>query len=284
MTKPKNMQKGGRKQKQPPKTTAKKPNKGMSALDPDARRYGMLLKDPCNGPLVAQPGGARKGYLIRLQAFVTVGGTDAVVQFNPGANSIYTGGTGTSGGPFTMATATVFNFLTNNAQSFRPIAACLKARYVGAENARAGLLGEFIGPALSQALSGASINVQGVLTVCQKVSRIGEVQHEVRWVPSSSDLNDSYESGTTPSSTVGTNCVGVMFQGASTASSMAFEVVAVYEWFPGTVVNAPAIDGYSTSRNTVSDVLRTLGPIGSWAFDNGAALVMKSMAGAAGFI
>lgn len=254
-----------------------------ASLDAAAVAHARLLVDPC-GANLAQPvyTGYGSGQLIRTKAWVTpmVGAnTDLQMTFFPsyGAYIIgqaLTGAGGTMGGalfPFVLTT-----------QRFRCVAACAKLVYTGSESARSGIVGLSSGLAMFYP-GQVSVASPDYLSQSGMISRLGEVVHEVRWIPSEEDEGWHM---TTDFAAVGvsyvrdTSAVNVVVSGAPPLS-LAIELTAVYEVMGGGAQSYSNAVAAPPSRNTLAEVLRALGPPIKWAFSHVAAPVVKSIAGVA---
>lgn len=156
---------------------------------------------------------------------------------------------------------------TSNA---RCLAACVKVRYIGAEQARAGTIGMAV--VSGQYLGPSQVSSAGAdLAKCPFVSRFGEVQHEVKWVPTQVDEEfHPFATIEAKASTIVVNYRGIP------ASSLQFEVTGCYE-LEVTDAGVPLASHVPTSRNTLNQVLQSLGPVSSWAYNTVLAPTIKSV-------
>jgi len=249
-----------------------------AGLDAPALAHARLLADPCNAklapPVYTTPGTRQ---LVRIKDVITPGNTsnnDVQFFFQPGQGSYWWGQT-TAGATGSLSGDNGTS-IRGISQSFRCVAACLKVRYMGTEQNRAGLVGLYTGPNIIRAGAGGVGN-STLLGNCQQVMRTGEVAHEVKWAPGMADENFTYGGNATDlSSVVAAVCGGV---NTNNATVWQFELIAVYEIV---LHNAgPAEWNTSDSRNTLSDVMRFLGPSIRWAFSLFPSPVVKAVGGLA---
>lgn len=185
----------------------------------------------------------------------------------------------TAGTNYVFSTATpifsdgaVFNLDTN----LRCIAGCVKVRYIGSESNRSGTIG-LLSSQGAHKNPGVTSSIASDQIACPFVVRTGEVQHEVKFVPSAEDETFITTSGS--SSTAFNSCMSVTYK-ATPAQTIQFEVTGVYEvesMGPGTIVNNVA----PSSGVTLNQLLRALGPVTTWAYGHVIAPTIRSMAGAA---
>lgn len=276
------------------KVTVRMPNKAKKAqpatavarvrrgLDGGAAAWLRLLADPCNAPLT--PGcyqGMASGMLYRTRTNVFVGGSaiDSFLAFVP-SNVINTTGyypiqwcsTNTAGGSPGTRYGTPIAGLPSGAR-VRCVAACIKIRYLGSELNRAGIVGHHLTNDLPFAdgypvgTSAAVPPIPTLQTTAQTLYRLGEVAHEVRWVPSFGDGNYVQNSvgGMATDVELG-NAVALSIQGAP-AGSIYYEVTSVWEVIPDVASGLVPPEQPPASSNTVNDVLRAIGNIGKFATD-----------------
>lgn len=260
-----------------------------TGLDSGGLAYARLLADPCNAPLVSPVySGSGTGQIRRFRtygSFLSGANVDLQLAWNPAANTHYWGQTtsGASGlvGPLTR-TFDLGNSFGAGATS-RCLAACIRVIYQGAENARAGVVALSCGPAMFQA-NQTGVNSLPYIAACPFVRRLGEVQHEVKWVPSNNDEDFQTNSPTggadTTSNMYAGNTLHVLTNNTPTGNVM-IEFTAIYEL----AVNIAGVSGLVNtmvpppSSNTLNDVLRFLGPPSEWAYGHVVAPVMKAVAG-----
>lgn len=259
----------------------------VAGMDAGALMHRNLLLDPCNatlGPPVYS--GLGTGQYRRVRTYLSAEGSsvEGCYVFQLGSNSVWIAShvAGTAGTNYTFSAGAAI-FTDANLGAFRQmrcIAGCVKVRYLGAESNRSGSIGLLAAPALMLGPSQVS-NVNADMTRCPVVHRTGEVQHEVKFVPNSSD-----EDFTTPTITGvqlnvtnGNSCLMAVYRGCP-AQTIQFEITAIYEMeeaaAPGnTVVTSVA----PASSTTLNQLLRSLGPVAGWAYSNVVAPTLRSMAG-----
>lgn len=265
--------------------TAKRAAGGQPRLSQHALAWARLLKDPCAAN-VAHPcyGGSESGYLVRTKYSGTIlgGNTNGIYQITPGLGMLtgaaFVGGnTSTSGTALTLspvAASTFAPFLANNARAWRAVAACVKVRYTGAESARAGMVGLKYTTAPPYKDNTTSIILDQELATCPVVQRLGEVEHEIKWVPADTDELYLNTASSVLSAVGGT--LSVIITGAP-ASSVFFETTVVYEWLPFSSLNVSVGAGLPPSTNTTAEVIRSIGPTLRWLYGNVVSPVIKSL-------
>jgi len=252
-------------------------------LDEAGAQYARLLSDPCNAQMVAPTyGGMGTGNYRRMRVqlnLLTGSNVDLQLVINPSQNFYWfgqtlagaTGVVGTAqpmfGGPLAGATA-----------DFRVLAACAKVRYIGAESARAGLVGLAVCPPMFEPAA-AGVGSAAYIVNCPMVSRTGETQHEVKWVPSAGD--EAFDSRQNRINQ-GCSALHVVTQGTPTGT-IVIDITAVMELGPdtqSTFQNAATVV-VPPSRFTTNHVLQALGPVSRWAYNNVLTPVIKAgMSGA----
>lgn len=239
--------------------TVRRPRVRASGMDVGALNYRKLLLDPCNANLVGPAyEGAHSGNYRRLRRIITIPSAEveAVYQFQLGSNNLMRGGhsAGNSGQNITFTTEKLWTLESD--QEIRCIAGCVKVRFIGAESARAGTVGLSTGqPMGDRAWSAATF-----LTLCPVINRVGEVNHEVRFVPYTPD---QLFAATGAAFNAAQSTLNVCFTGLP-AGTLQLEVTAVYEFdylVGGVISSVPP-----ASSNTLSQVLRSLGSVSQWAF------------------
>lgn len=265
----------GRKQKMG-MPRARKGGAGVALLDAPALKWRQLLLDPCNAPLVAPcSSGFGSGNYIRIRAIATLSNVDGIACWQPGTNNTWFG-SAAGGGGVNIGSATTAATLPTNIDSIRAIAACLKIRYVGAEQSRAGSVGLAVGSPIANP-NELNVAATSRLATCPSIARCGEVVHEVKWVPSSADEEFHASSAGFVSRC---STVSVVYQGVA-AGTLQAEYTVCYEVEGGsgtTGTSYVANAAMPASRNTVNQVLNTLGNATAWAFSNMAAPVLKAVA------
>lgn len=179
--------------------------------------------------------------MVRTRTMTTTVPTavDCVYQFNPsyGLTCIATCvGLGSTGATLGAATnQPIPSFLSSGVVgSFRCVAACVRVHYTGTELDRKGLVGCSLvnGPQLVAGVAPA--NAIGVyIAGSQRIVRLGEEIHEVRWVPSAGDATFQVNNDPVGANTADYtgNALIVAVQNAP-ASTLSFELNAVWEWVP----------------------------------------------------
>lgn len=253
-----------------------------ASLDAAAIGYARMLTDPCNAPMVPSTySGMGTGQYRRLRRVFTVpAALEGTYSFNPAANLMFRGthiaanqGTAYSFNALTLFTG-VPEFISTT--ETRCLAACVKIRYIGAESSRGGVIGTRTSP-FNTVVNGQTAFNTDQMSACPLLNRVGEVQHEVKFVPGIGDeLFTTVQGPDAVTKTTGS--FGFTFQGIPDGT-LQVEVTAIYEIEDtngniGTAVS-PA------SRNTTNNVLAALGPPSRWAFGHVIAPTIKAMAGLA---
>lgn len=256
-----------------------------SGLDAGALAHARLLKDPCNAPLAGPVySGSGTGQFRRFRVLVNAEGSsvEGCYVFQLGTNTRYQAShvAGTAGSTYTfdggnaLFTDPVFSSTPDT--SVRCVAGCVKVRYIGAEHARSGSIGLLSCPSAFRG-TGVSSNVNTDQTSCPMVLRTGEVQHEVKFIPNSTD--EDFREPTRPGTLLFTrdnSCLVVTYRGTP-AASIVFEVTAVYEVENSQAGVVTAVTPSSTV--TLNQLLRALGPAASWAYSHVAAPTIRAIAG-----
>jgi len=258
-------------------------------LDAAALAYRNLLVDPCNAALVHPTFasmGVQSGNLIRFEYnFTPMSGlnTDFQIEVTPSNWSSTStdlvnfgqttlGGTGTVG---TVAGLTDIGFLQNNARWARCIAGCLQAVYTGTELNRSGWIGSALIPNSNMLLSGQTgVGTATFQNYCQVINRTGEVVHEVKFIPGVVDQRGLGNGGV---SDLSASSMVMLGYGLPAGGFINFRLVLVYEWIPngGTAVQAPT--SAVASRNSLQEVLNSLGK-GAWWLGQHAAPILQAAA------
>ncbi len=218
-----------------------RPTGGM-AVEKAVRDYIMLLKDPCNGPLVGPVGATSNGYITRFETTVVVNPTQPnwYMRWTPGLLSFAVNADGLAGGEsatpggvlssvLTNANAPGYTFLGNTCQTFRCLAACAQIRYTDTEVNRKGVLGSTI---CTAARVSNSVNEAFSITVDR--ARVPDQSLEVLWQPSEGDeLFTARQTATADTESAGRkNAILLAGTGCLTAS-VSVRLVVVYQWTPG---------------------------------------------------
>lgn len=299
-----------------PRSKTKQPRKRFGRmLDPQARAYANLLLDPCGAPLVHPVyAGSGSGYLIRVKASQTftadsvgLAATSGAILFAPGLISSAAFGpiTATSNigavqavlmnNTGTTATASNLDYMQPGNGFFagftnlqiRPVAACLKVRYVGTELNRSGSVAagflsnaESFYSSIPQAGGALGTNVfSNWRDSAQLVSRMPDGDIEVKWSPNRGDMrfrdySTPYMLTTLPQHS-GTY---VSWSGLSNGQSIIVETTAVYEWVPGNNVGVIMPTERTNTSAGLDAVLAALGPIHNWMIQQNVYGQMGAMA------
>lgn len=259
-----------------------RPRGATTGLDQAALKYRALLLDPCNAEMTNSVySGLGSGQFRRFRAIIPSAGlsVEGTYVFQLGTNLVYnaTHVAGTAGTAYTFNTAgAIVPGLTalGDAPNFRCLAGCVKVRYTGPESGRQGTIGMAVVPAQFLA-PGATSSAELDLGRMPFVSRFGEVQHEVKFVPSQVDEEFHVVNTLDPKAT----CIVINYRGIP-ASTLQFEVTTCFE-IETAGSGVPLTSHVPTSRNTLNHVLQSLGPVSSWAFNTLLAPTIKSVYNAA---
>jgi len=298
--------------------SGKPPRSVGASLDAAGAAYAKLLSDPCSAPLVHAPyGSTEQGYLTRFSSEITLSGVHGSCFFVPsslvpstkdGTGTAYSFnygsvGFGSSASPDTAMSitsslpATVqpgFQFLQGVAETFRPVAACLTATYVGSEMNRAGVIGvgQFkYGSLFNQDGSAANIVTPNrLLSSFPKSSRVSDEKIEVKLRPTDSTAKwQEIKVVTNQSTDVASQIFSDYLEdhGDDATLSLAWsgvpdgsvrvKFVVVYEWMPKTdtaLSNSVAGNGVMQSvssapksRHSVADIIGALDRTGHWMYE-----------------
>lgn len=253
------------------------------SLDMAALAWKRLLADPCNAPL-ASPcyEGSGTGAYRRLRTIVypAVDSVEGTYVFQLGTNAMWWG---------THVAAnqgTIYNFTnkgpihTLNAfgaqTEVRALAGCVKVRYIGPESSRKGTIALVAAPStFGEPDSGTWAN--HATAVSQVISRVGETDHEVKFVPTAASglfLQPAVE-GAFQWNTIHPT-IAITYKGIE-PNSLQFEVTSILEVDSLTngdvFMNVPP-----ASKNTLNQVMASLGATSSWAFSNIAVPVIRATA------
>lgn len=254
-------------------------------LDLAGLKWARLLSDPCGAEMVSPCYvGSGTGQFMRVRNNISpiTANTNTSFQFTyvPGKNLFFYGETvGNSGGVIGAYTS-VGNSLSLISDSYRCVAACLRVIYTGTESNRQGLIGL---ASLPNPLWGPGdlISSPSSLPSCVKVSRTGEVVHEVKWVPQLEDQDFTNASATYESGRSGALMAIGLNANPTGTYSITMELTAVYEYFPK--YNGGIVTGIvpPKSSSTFNDVMRAMGDTAKWVYSNVAVPVVKATAGLA---
>lgn len=269
------------------------------SLDSDAQRFLRLLRDPCRADLTGAPYGGIAGtnyFRFRSVVFPGAGAVDAICQFCPslvGAQGSSSAGIGAiqwassnTGGasPGTLyGTQISSNFGGTFMGSVRCVGACIRVLYTGSELNRAGLVGTSITttPIYNGAGTNAGVSVStpaaAIIQVAQPhVERLGEVLHEVRWVPAFEDQNfvDLYTYPNAPNNfaPVTGSAIVASVVGAP-AGQFQFEVITCWEACPTAAGGVVTSMSAPRSSNTLNEILRVIGNVTDFAVNAGNIIV-----------
>lgn len=267
-------------------TQRQRPNGGAATrirqgLDAAARDYAMLLRDPCNARLVAPVySGMGTGEYRRFRRIISIPSTamEGTYVFSPSRNTMNraTHIAANAGNPYTFINQEpLFNLPTAYADitELRCLAGCVKVRYTGPEQFRGGVIGVRTLP-FNYIRNGQTTNNVEQLSLSPLIHRVGEVEHEVKFVPGGADQTFSAGDPIVISDDMTHGMFGFTFSIPGQAGNLQIEVTAVLEIEApaGVVPNAmPA-----ASTNTLNHVLTALGPTAKWAYSSVAVPVLKS--------
>jgi len=254
------------------KSRRRRANAVGAALDTAALQWRQLLLDPCNAGLVAPCyTGFGTGNYLRTRKIDLSSGVDGIYMFQPSTNNWWSGITGTTGSAIVMSGVGQYMTLPSGVESVRVLAACLRVRYIGAESARAGVIGLVVGTPMVD--PSTNLTASSAIVGCPSVARAGEMIHEVKWVPAAADEEFHYADGTGFNHRA--SCIGVVFTGLP-ANSLQFELTICYEVEGGQGSQYITAATMPPSKNTANQVLSSLGHATSWAFNHLAAPVVAA--------
>lgn len=265
-------------------------------LDKGAAEWARLLDDPCGANLVypCYPTGSGGSVLMRFEAdgIIAAGATETAViyGFTPGALRGFINTTPLTSDTLgsTLSLSSGLNpggsFITNNANSFRPVAACMQVMYPGTELNRSGVVGvgltdgSVFANNLSTADGGSNINTTAaqVRTLTQHVERMPVGVVEVKWFPSSNDeanIGTQVQQVSTSNAVAGRNTLFMTASGFPVSTGIRVRIVAVYELSFGSGTGQIAGAVTPVSSNTPAQVLRALASRDkSWYIESAAKL------------
>lgn len=245
-------------------------------LDSGAVAYAKLLSNPCTGPLVHGPGSSEGGQVARFEVDLILGAgateTGFIVHWTPGALNNGAGANGVGvlqSGVVADGTNVTLNnslgtfpgaaFLQANASSYRALAGCVQAYFVGSEVNRQGIVSGALstyGFLNNTALSTSSGAIRSVSPV---VERTPSTMFEVKWAPSYSDGLFRNPSGVSPPED-GHSSLTLTAAGLPVATGMRLRLVVVVEWRPKTnnLVLSSNTSTDTSSSATIQTVRRYL--------------------------
>jgi len=162
-----------------------------------------------------------------------------------------------------------YAYLSNNATTFRCVAACAQVSYPGTELNRSGILGmgvadaAVIGVNVQTADGGANININAgqLRTLCQHVERMPAGVTEVRWFPGEDDAK-VYAPGANHLSRAneceGRNGILISASGFPVSTGIRVRCVAVYEVSLGAGQGQVASIAPPPSNNTPNQIVKAL--------------------------
>jgi hypothetical protein len=262
-----------------PRTVTTVTKTASHRLDEAAQRWLKLIRDPCGADLtVPCYAGTGEGYLIRCKDIVNIPATavDGVYEFTPpyyaGSNVRYSWANAVGGGLGTAENYYTNAFLQSAVVGrFRPVAACVKVYYIGAELDRKGSVGLNLSAGRTieagEAIAGTA---SSWLTSGGFTGRTPKDHYEVKWAPCEGDsawwpkMPD--ESEIVGVSNTG-NSMTVAFTGVP-AGSLRLEYTTIYEWQPSEEVSQGLVTSAKgpSSRNHINEILYALGEIGKFAY------------------
>lgn len=276
--------KSGKPKKSPKKAVVRQkrsaPKLG-SMLDAAALAHARMLADPCNATM-GPPcySGMGTGEYRRFRRILNIpAAVEGTYSFIPGANS-FVAGTHTinnAGQAYAFQSFALFPTDQLAGVESRCIAACIKVRYTGTESERKGVVGLKSNPFVSS-LDGQLVTAADELTTCPLINRVGEVQHEVKFVPGTGDelFTGNFGGFVASYNTLGS--VGFTFADVQTLT-LQVEITAIIELEPKTSMVVNSVP--TPSRNTLNNVLSALGPPTRWAYGHVVAPTIRAVAGAA---
>lgn len=268
-----------------PKARGRTRRMANDGLDQAARNYRNLLLDPCNAPM-CQPtyAGSSFGNYRRFRRIITTTTeVNGVYVFQLGTNTWCSAANASASVDLTLSAAKeLFEDHYGSTDDIRCVAGCVKVRYTGAESSRAGVVGlitgsTFCGPGRA---TGNTAFLQGYAPV---INRLGEVQHEAKFVPNTGDqeltrATHNVAAVVQPFWDDSKSTIAIVYSGIP-AGTLQIEITGILEAesFAYGVSSSIA----PASRNTLNHVLSSLGSVSQWAFGHVVAPVLRATAGAA---
>lgn len=256
-----------------------------SALDNKADAYRRLLIDPCHGPLVPPTAiGPTTGLLVRQRyiqqlSSVATGPDGFIALLRPSTGELkhVTFGAAGSVTAETLTTLSLETGILTSARAYRAVAACMKFIPTGSIGNRSGVVAigytpdDVTDPVASGVGTVRATYANALTTMSQRTlanSSSPELP-EVKWFPSGpEDLEFRQKSITYNADTACCSLVGTKIDnnGASGLNGY-LDITIVWEWVPA--YDAGVVSSVQVgSRNTLADVLRTLGDLSRTATDH----------------
>lgn len=250
----------------------KSPRSRRPAMDIRLANHLQMVSDPCNAPLAPTAYRGSDGIITRFKTSTDLGfptDTAFITAFYPQYNSVWV----TTSSPGS-AVSTSWNlpgpgqsFLLSNADSQRPVGACIRCTYTGSELNRRGML--YAGVLTGNTLTG-SYSIASRVSLMPFTSRVEDGVLECRWVPSSASEH-YWNTGAVAPVEVGDDMV-IVIMGTGFDSNTTFNLsyTGIYEWRP------KFNTGFSEPTANTPDVpaglerLRTtLAAMGNWMYTLG---------------
>lgn len=255
----------------------------VSMLDPHARAYMQLLRDPCGAPLCHPVySGSDGGILSRYETdFIALNGattTSGCIFWTPGAfgaNAANASHFLVAGSPLSSSGGTVGAYtllqtpggsqLPVVASVVRCVAACLQVYWPGTESNRQGYImyGNVPGRAT---FIGDTLSADSFGTLLQNSGRIPAGMIEIKWRPSEGDQLFIDSASDTPAAEFARRgSIGVCVKGIPVSTGVRVRAVAVYEYQPriGQGLVQPS-QSRNLSNFTFDNVMNKLDSVGNW--------------------
>lgn len=245
--------------------------------DAASRAYAQLIADPCNGPLLPCPyGSGAGGYVFRAENDFLLGASAGVVAsallWSPGNLGCYfanstVGDTANLTLSAGMGLVPGFTFLSDNARSFRCIAACMQVMWPGSELDRGGICSLAQIPFAENAAT--DLTVADLRTGAGYIFRTPEESVELVYRPTDLDMDFTTPGATAMSATIGNSALAFSAAGIKAGVGMRIRLVAVYEWIPkvadgrGLATRNTKPAGVTTTLNTL---IGAMDRTGDWMF------------------
>jgi len=241
-------------------------------LDSPALKWANLLKNPRLGELTRPIYNGMGGQLFRGTSTVMFAGNGTTenagnfvlvpavapgsITSNKVAGSIIATPTFYIGGPGAT-------FISNNATTYRAVAAMMEVTYLGSELNRSGTLSFGILPA-NEVVPGNPINLDVLSTFVPHTDRVDDSTHSMRWFPGSTD--HEYRAAGDLSFSAGTNAIVMVVQNMLPAAfSFRVEMTVVYEYtLNRTTGQTQELTAHHGSQNTAEHVVQALHKSGTW--------------------
>lgn len=250
--------------------------RAISSVDNQAAAFARLLADPCNAPMCAPTyTGMGTGEYRRYRRIISIPVTavEGTYVITPGMNRycFATHIAANAGANYTFDNVSnIYSTASATTVEARCLAACVKVRYTGPEQTRGGVIGLRTLPFQYININQTS-NIASDMTNSALINRVGEVMHEVKFVPGNADQGFT---STTPPNERELGCFGFSFSGVPAGTlQIEMTVVMEIESEPG-IVPSPITP---SSGNTLNQVLSALGPPARWAYNNLAVPTIKSV-------